>query len=273
MYQCKELNKSFETKEEMFKELILNKSTVIAQKKSVIKQADGIGMIQSLADSSGVKKEYSPITEDISELKVTAVINTTNLMDSHGDVHFPGIWNKSLKENRSIMHLQEHQMQFDKIISDGNDLKAYVSDISWKELGYNYIGHTQALVFESTVKSSRNTQMFKEYKNANVRNHSVGMRYVKMELAVNSDEDWAKEEKETWDKYIGKVANRDMAEAEGHFWAVTEAKVIEGSAVPIGSNHITPTLHNKNIEAEKSLHTEPSNDTQTFIDILKQIKI
>ena len=162
-------------------------------------------------------------------------------MDSHGDVHIKGIWNKSLKENKRMMHLQEHKSgSFDKIISSGADLKAYVKDYSWKDLGYDAEGETQALVFESLVKNSRNPYMFNQYKNGYVDNHSVGMQYVKLELAIN-DKEYEKE-KDFWDKHIGGVVNAKDAEAKGYFWVVSEAKAIEGSAVPHGSNSVTPTL-------------------------------
>jgi hypothetical protein len=58
------------------------------------------------------------------------------------------------------------------------------------------------------------------------------------------------EEKENWDKYIGKVANVEQAEEEGYFWAVTEAKIVEGSAVLFGSNRVTPTLSNNKTQDE-----------------------
>jgi hypothetical protein len=82
------------------------------------------------------------------------------------------------------------------------------------------------------------------------------MRYVKIDLAINSEEKYYADEKKVWDKYIDEVANRDEAEKQGYFWAVTEAKAIEGSAVVIGSNQITPTL-----EVEEK-NIEPSKDTQ-----------
>jgi hypothetical protein len=53
------------------------------------------------------------------------------------------------------------------------------------------------------------------------------------------------------------VANKSDIESEGYFWAVTEAKIIEGSAVLKGSNYATPTI-SVNIPKE----IEPSLDTQ-----------
>jgi hypothetical protein len=219
------------------KDIIKNKDTLMAQKKAIIKYADGCMYATRSAD--GIIKGAIDI-DGPDEIEVKAAINTTNILDSHGDVHIQGLWNKSLKENKMIMHLQEHKMSFDSIISDGEDLKVSAKNMTFKALGYDLDGDTQVLFFESIVKMERNLYMFKQYTNGNVKNHSVGMRYVKMFLAVN-DEDY-KEEKAIWDKYYPTIANKEDADAQGYFWAITEAKVIEGSAVPIGSNQITPTI-------------------------------
>jgi hypothetical protein len=251
---------NFDTKKELFAFLVSNKETLITQKKSAIKFADGIGHTVLESDHKGLetKADYDG-GSSIDEIKVKAVINTTNILDSHGDVHIPGLWNKSIKENKRIMHVQEHQSSsFDKIISSGDDLKASVKTMTWKELGLNAIGSTQALVFDSTVKASRNKYMFEQYKQGFVTNHSVGMRYVKLDIAIN-DTDYEKE-KDYYDKYITQVINSDDAEKQGYFWVVTEAKAIEGSAVPMGSNPITPTI---NIKSEPSfLDLIGKTDTQ-----------
>lgn len=249
---------NYETKQELFNFLVLNKETLISQKKNAIKLADSSswGLLETNQDLLNTKKADGSIQENKTEIKVKAVINTTNLLDSHGDVHIPGLWNKSIKENNRMLHVQEHQSSsFDKIISSGEDLKASVKTMTWKSLGYNAEGSTQALIFDSVVKESRNSYMFNQYKQGFVTNHSVGMRYVKMELAIN-DKEYEKE-KSFYDKYIGQVVNRKDAEKLGYFWVVTEAKAIEGSAVPMGSNPITPTINIKN---------EPS-----FLDMIGKI--
>jgi hypothetical protein len=254
----------FESKSELFDFLIENKSALIAQKKFSVKFADSINYI----DKGETTKASNNSTSDTDTITVKSVINTTNLMDSHSDVHIKGLWNKSLKETKDLYLLQEHKMEFDKIISD--DIKANVQSMTWKELGFNLKGETQALIFESIIKRDRNEFMFKQYQNGFVKNHSVGMRYVKIELAVNSDEDYYKTEKRIWDKYIGDVANEKEASEQGYFWAVTEAKVIEGSAVPMGSNKITPTLsvENKNNEPPKGTQKqEPPKGTRNKFSI------
>jgi hypothetical protein len=242
----------FQNKVDLFAFLIEKKTDLMAQKMSTVKFADGVGV--SLEVERGEVNKAASTTTNENEIRVKAVINTTNLMDSHKDVHLPGIWTKSLKENKRIMHIQEHQSNsFDKIISSGSDLQASTKTMTWKSLGFDAKGNTQALVFDSTVKASRNKFMFDLYKDGHVDNHSVSMRYVKISMAINSEDDAYITEKAVWDKYYPEIANNKEADNTGYFWAVTEAKVIEGSAVPMGSNPITPTISIKN---------EPSLDTQ-----------
>ena len=244
------------------KQLIENKDKIIKLKKAQIKHADGI-LINDLSVLKTVKKkELTTKAGSEDQVEVTAVINTTYLFDSHEDVHIDGLWNKSLAENRGIMHLQEHEMKFDKIISDGEDLKAYTVNVTWKELGFNYSGKTEALTFDSIVKKSRNEYMMNQYKARLVRNHSVGMQYIKLYLAVN-DEDY-KEEFAVWNKYYDKIANKADVDEAGYFWAVTEAKLIEGSAVPAGSNWATPTREVKTFEA---VHKDTSNPYDKLFDL------
>jgi hypothetical protein len=120
--------------------------------------------------------------------------------------------------------------------------------------------------------------MFNQYRKGYVLNHSVGMRYVKIFLCIDSTESMYVSEKANWDKYISQVVNPEVANEKGYFWAVTEAMFVEGSAVVKGSNQATPTLSvGKEDNEEPLINThsgEPSNDTQKenkqfFINLLK----
>lgn len=253
------MTREFATKEELFRYLVDNKDHLIAEKKFEMKKADPVDFIVLSVSENGKddadKAEVSPaelLKKD--SIRVKIVINTTKLLDSHEDVHIDGLWKKSLKENKSPYHLQEHKMTFANIISD--QVKAYTKTIPWRDLGYDADGITEALVFESEIEKDRNPYMFEQYCKGRVKNHSVGMRYVRLELCVNSKESYYKVEKEAWDKYIGEVINRKDAEDKGYFWAVTEAKFMEGSAVPVGSNFVTPTISIKT--AEPPLSTQPT---------------
>jgi len=168
------------------------------------------------------------------------------------------------------MHLQEHDMEFDKIISDGKDLNAFTKNYTWKALGFDYEGSTEALVFDSTVRKERNRFMFDQYAKGYVRNHSVWMQYIKMVLCINEPEDtYYGAEYEAWKKYLPEVVNKDYSEERGFFWAIKEAKIIEGSAVPRGSNIVTPTLSTTLKEQPDDNTTDPTESGKTTPNIYK----
>lgn len=232
------------TGKELFDFLVANKSKLISQKKFEMKRGDAVSSIGTLQNRRGaIVKAAAAAISNPNQLEASLIINTTYYRDSHGDVHIDGLWKKSLNETRLIYLLENHKMEFDKIISE--DVSAHTKKIPWRELGVDFDGKTEALVFDAMMKRDDNPDMFDRYKNGKVKQHSVGMRYVSLDLAIN-DEDYPAR-KALWDKYIDKIANRDETEAAGYFWPVTEAKVIEGSAVPLGSNPITPVHHIKNI--------------------------
>jgi hypothetical protein len=229
----------FADKAKLIDYLVANKSTLIAQKKSATKEADSVSHVIQLIigkDESVVKADSGAIPPEATQIKVRSIINTTKLFDSHGDVHFDQLWNKSLKEG-SFYLVKQHEFNFEGIISD--NVKAFTKQMAWHELGINYEGKTQALVFDSIIDKAESPLMFEKYRTGKVKQHSVGMQYVKIELAVNDD----RYEKEfaTWEKYFDEIANKEDVLESGYFWAVLEAKVIEGSAVVKGSNWATPT--------------------------------
>lgn len=260
---------SFENKADLFDWLITNKSALLAQKKSAIKHADAISFSAPLVNDKGEAcKSVDEIPATATKIKVRSIINTTKIMDSHSDVHIDQLWNKSLKENKDNYLCNQHDFSFEGIISD--NVKAFVKQMTWKELGFDFEGNTQALVFDSVIDKADHPMMFDKYRQGKVKNHSVGMRYVSLKMAINDDR--YETEKATWDKYIDMVANKDEAEAQGYFWAVTEAKVIEGSPVVKGSNYATPTHRveeTKEAGAATSLNiNEPAAATQKVKTII-----
>lgn len=217
---------------------------VIYSKKSDRKNSDTYKHVPGIIapEGSGLKGiNNTPLDEAPDILEVKVAVNTTNLYDSHQDVHISGLWKKTLKENKYIQHLREHKSGFANVISDGADLKAYTEKISFKDLGFKYEGETEALMFDSNINKRRNEFMHEQYASGWVKEHSVGMHYVNVLVAIDS-KDYPSEYK-TWKKYIDKIGNKDDIK-EGFFFAVTEAKLIEGSAVTRGSNHVTPTINN-----------------------------
>jgi hypothetical protein len=228
---------------DLFKYLVKNEDLIINAKKSVTKECDSVYAVPMQVDEKGnlvSKAEAEDIIPDQGKLKVVPVINTTNWLDSHGDVHIPGLWKKSLSDNKKngFYLLKSHGRQFEDIIAE--ECAGSTKNLSWKELGLDIPGVTEALIFNCIVDADRNEYMFEQYRKKRVKNHSVGMQYVKLLTCINDDE--YPVQKENWDKYIEMVANKDEAEDDGYFWAILEAKIMEGSAVVFGSNSITPTL-------------------------------
>jgi hypothetical protein len=249
MIVCKSFpEKEFATKEELFLELKKNKSFLIAQKRMTMKFADAFFHCPNDHTASA-----KAVASNSDLLDATLIINTTNVLDSHDDVHIKGIWNKNVKENPTKLLLQEHKMAFNFVISD--EVKTSTKDFTWKELGFKFDGSTEALVFNTQISKDRNPFMFGQYSKGYVKEHSVGMQYIKLFLAINSDLADLEEEKAVWDKYYPEIANKERADDKGFFWAITEAKAVEGSAVVKGSNFATPTL---NIQASKEELTDPT---------------
>jgi len=77
-------------------------------------------------------------TEFIDEntIKVKCAISPASIVDSHKDVHIAGLWKKSLSESKYDLLLQEHDMDFNKVIVDSisGELEVYTEMISVKEL-------------------------------------------------------------------------------------------------------------------------------------------
>ena len=251
----------FATQQELFKYLKDNLAKLKAEKKAALKQADGLGFVsvKLFENKDYAQKDDSVISEAVSEdeIRVKVAINTTNFIDSHRDLHIPGLWKKSLSEIKSGTHLKSHNRDFEFVIADGSDCQVSAKMMAWKDLGYDYEGKTQVLIHDSVIKKARNPYMFEQYSNGWVKQHSVGMKYVDLFMCINSEEKYYVEEKANWDKYYPMAVNPEVANDHGYFWAVTTAKYVEGSAVVFGSNSATPTLSVKTSAPESTPEVGP----------------
>ena len=80
---------SFQSKSDLFDFMIANKSTLIAQKMSVLKHADGLAHSTPILNQKGEVLKADNVSLDANEIQVKAIINTTNIMDSHKDGQIP----------------------------------------------------------------------------------------------------------------------------------------------------------------------------------------
>jgi len=247
--------------------LIERKADHIRIKKAAIKHADAV--VLSGSNEFASKALQTDFEDDLSLGKITrtVVANTYNWLDSHDDVHIKGLFSKSIKERQSeILHLHDHVHQLTAQV--GRPLKVYEQAIQWADLGVNLKGETQALLSDTEILQDYNKMIFDQYLNGLIKQHSVGMQYVKLDLAVNDAE--AKEEFKIWNDHINDIGNRDKAEEQGFFWAIKEAKLIEFSAVIRGSNELTPTIQNTPKSIEPPITGTLTPEPQEHSDHMKE---
>jgi len=238
-------------------EIVKNKAEIISLKKAEIKTVKG--GLTNVSKTSAIKGVFK---DNELSLERTIVGNTYLWMDSHDDVHAKNIFAKSIKENKSIFHLHDHEFKITAKV--GEPKSVYEQEIAWKDLGVDKSGMTQALLMDTEIMKEYNSQIFAEYKANRVNQHSVGMVYVKIDLAVNDEE--YEEEYKTWIDNVDSIGNKDKAEEKGYFWFVREAKLIEISAVLMGSNELTPTMQEDTEEADKvTSTTEPTIVTPEIV--------
>lgn len=255
----------FTTKSQLFDYLISNKQDLIDFAKKTVKYADSFGL--SNFETTIVKDfNATAVSSDTdTEIKRTIIGNSYNWLDSHDDVHLDGCFAVSIEQNKAnIQHLHDHVYQLMAKVGTPNNI--YEGAISWTQLGVNKAGYTQSLFMDSTIKKSMNQSIFDQYKAGEIQQHSVGMQYSKIFLAVNDPE--RKEEYAVWNQYIGMIGNRSKAEEKGYFWAVKEAKLIEISCVIAGSNELTPTLDPTKISQVNTTTDPPVKQSKTIIDYL-----
>lgn len=232
--------------------MIANKAQLIKLKKATLKKCDNISLSNGVK-SIALKSELKADSEN--EIYRTVVGNTYGFMDSHEDVHIKGIFTKSIKESGDkVLHLHDHVHQLAAKV--GTPQRVYEQELNWSDVGMTKEGTTTALLMDSRIEKSRNENIFTDYKNGDIDQHSVGMVYTKIDLAVNDPEE--KEEFAVWERYKDQVINIEKAEELGYFWAVTEAKLIEISCVIRGSNELTPTL-------------EPKTDASELVELQEKV--
>lgn len=218
-------------------EIVKNKHAIKSQKLASVITHKCNSFVFRSSDSSKAEGE-----EGGQGNTIRAVINTTNWLDSHADVHAKGIWEDSPLDG--ISYVLDHDFSVSGLIAQPSDVKAEVMRLRWKQLGLDINGTTDALVYTVTLQPYASPDFIRAYENGVVMQNSVRMRYEDLVLCVNDKEYGA--EFEAWNKYIKEVANREDAENLGYFWYIKKARIVlEGSAVLRGSNAITPMLQSK----------------------------
>lgn len=259
MVFCKELKKNFDSRKAMIAELVKNKQIIMDAKKAAIKDSEPIFVFERGTDGAEKTEPTDTVKYELGDT-IYPVINTTNYLDSHGDVHAKDIWNKSAKDqDGKIYYIINHDLEIGSIIATPKDVKVELRTLAWSALGKEYKGNTTALVYGVKLTDLAPDQFMKLLRAGHPIENSVRMQYVSLSMCVDDPE--YKDEYANWQQYIGEVANRKEAEELGYFWYIREAKIVkEGSAVLFGSNDVTPILTDAPTKQETIV--EPLKDTQ-----------
>ncbi|MDX5586506.1 MAG: hypothetical protein QNK20_16590 [Aureibaculum sp.] len=236
-------------------------------KKATIKKADSIKMTP-LKITSDIGK-----ANDFEVGFIYPVINTTRYLDSHNDVHIDGIWNKSVSEQfGKLYYVADHKLEVTSIIAHKQDVQPMLISLSWSSLGADYAGDTQALVYKIAEKDIVLPAAKEIIEGRKDIENSVRMEYVKFSLAVSSADADFTEENDTFNKFIGSIANKEQAIENGYFWAIEEAKIYkEGSMVLAGSNDVTPIQYaNTSTQIDEPLKDTQEDEPQNIEEDKKQ---
>tara|TARA_R110002050_G_scaffold199907_1_gene334753 strand:- start:847 stop:1653 length:807 start_codon:yes stop_codon:yes gene_type:complete len=249
IFKCIELDTEFKHNTEMLLAIKENIESIITHKRT--NKTKSMPLNGLFLRSSTASKTIKGLDSGF----VYPVINTTNYMDSHNDVHIDGIWDKSVVEKAGTVHYTtDHEVKISNIIAYPQDVEMMIKETSFKELGYNADGNTQALMFKVNSDSFLNTYAKNIIERKLPIQHSVSMVYGEMLLCAKSDDKELKEENDNYNQYINKISNKEYAESKGFFWAQTEANIgNEGSMVALGSNSVTPMLYENKNENEENL--------------------
>lgn len=266
---CKELDREFNSKEELFKALAENETFIHDAKKSQVYKSFEKGL-QVVTDQKQIEKAFDSTEKGIKfdSDYYYFVVNSANFLDSHSDVHVDGNWNKSVKDQQGKVYLVfDHSLKRSDIIAMKKDVEMFTAKISWDMLGKNYEGETYSLIYKVKKDKIVNKEAKEWLEQGHELEASVRMQYVKIETAFNSTNPDYSKQKEVYDTYYPQIANKEDFEEIEYFWVVKEAKnVMESSLVLFGSNSATGIVNNENkSEADKITPEikEPSSDTQT----------
>ena len=266
MIVCKELDKEFDNKEQLFKALRDNKADIIAVKRASIQKScdKNTGVSCKKIDLSKFNDTTKGLFDSTDNYYLA--VNTTNVLDSHDDLHKVGIWDRTVRDQQGKNYLvTDHKMEMANVVVKKENIKMFTATIPFSSIGISYSGDTQALIYQFK-KTDIVNELAKDWLDSGDDiEASVRMQYVKIELAMNSTAKEDKAELKNYNDNIESIANKDDFDSIDYFWVVTEAKNIgESSLVLRGSNSSTGIVGNKDNQSPNGTgKNESSNDTQT----------
>jgi len=263
----------FGSKAELFSYLRDNAVKMIAEKKAFPIFSENFNFGYS------IKSEVNPAagnfkgagSADAPELKagelpVDVIANVSGWCDTYMDVMVKDNWNKSISDlgvsgEKIMYHLKNHNYSTDAIIAKDASIYAKMIDLSRFNI-ISDVKKAQALMLSSTVVEEYDKKCFMLYRDAQVKQHSIGLQYIKLYLCLDSEEAEDTQYKDNWDKYYPQVINKEKVDSRGYFWAVVEAKILEVSVVLYGANELTPTENVGKANVEDTPGKSPAGTTE-----------
>ncbi len=241
MIKCIEFpEKTFATKEAMFAELKHNEEKLIALKKAQIYKSSEKHQISFLNLDITKLSATAKANFDVKEGYIYPVISTTRYRDSHKDVHFDGCFNRTKNDQQGkVYYALDHDLKWASIVAWPKDVRMFVTPLDWSLVGKNYIGQTEALVFEIAENKITKSDVLAAIKDkASDFENSIRMSYEKLTLGLNSTDKEMAENKAYFDSHINLIANKEEALEDGYFWGVDALKIQkEGSLVIAGGSN------------------------------------
>ncbi len=269
-------NKTFSTKEELFKELKENLEFITDAKKSQIQKSCEKGIAVKCKSLDLLK-----FTDQLKGIKIDdnfyyIAVNSTLILDMHDDVHLNGIWKKSIQEISGKNYLvADHELELHKVIVRKEHVEIFTASIPFSLLGKPYEGNTEALIYK-VPKTQVKDPLVKEWLDSGDDiEGSVRMQYVKFALCMDSNDPDDATAKQNYDTYYPLIANKSDFDYVYYFFAIQEAKnVRESSLVVFGSNDATGiVVSNKTQEPDKSTSEKNEPDVSTQSEVKNRRRI
>lgn len=185
---------------------------------------------KKLNDFYKVKDNPNTITKDVDTTKrvVTGVANTFYFYDSDGDILISGCADKTMAERgpdsngpAKIKNVKDH------VITNRIGVPQVLREDT---VGGNKVQYFESKMYNNTMGND----MLVEYQEGGIDQHSIGFRYVDLDLVTADDEEWS--------KWMAMIINPDDAEEHGYAFIVKEIAQFEWSPVSFGANELTPYL-------------------------------
>ena len=195
-----------------------------------------------------IKGEATEVMDvDFNKRTVQFIGNTYNFVDSDLDILVTGAAKRTIqnrgpqsKASAKIKHLADHKMQTDKMV--GLPVVLEETTIDGKEVIY----------CESKIPSTVvGDDHLVKYQTGIYDNHSIGFRYVDIELAEKEAEGRVRY---NYDKYYPELINPEKVDEIGYFWVVKEIELFEISVVTFGANSLTPVTGFKGVNKDVQLN-------------------